>query len=124
MPTEKPNKEKTKEVPKKVSAFGPKDPSKFILHISKCGTDVKSSTYPQVENDNPVILGLNGIKIICDGFAPQDKQPFYQYLLACALLKGLDFNRENLFQDVDNIADRIKNLSLKTLKGGNTNERP
>jgi hypothetical protein len=96
-------------------------PTKFILHIAKCGTDTLSSQYKQIEHDNPVILGLKGVNVMCDGFAPKESHPFYQYLLACAILKGLEFDRAKIFDDIDKIADRIKSLSLKDLKGGTEN---
>ena len=124
MPTNKKNtkKEATKKESgkKEIKKQGLKivQPTKFILHISKCGTDTLSSSYKQIEHDNPVILGLKAIKIMSDGFSPEESHPFYQYLLACAILKGLQFDRTKFFGDVDGIADRIKNLSLKDLKGG------
>ena len=99
-------------------------PTKFILHISKCGTDTINSCYKLIEHDNPILLGLNGVKIMCDGFAPKEVQPFYQYLLACSILRGLEFDKAKLFDDIDNIVERIKNLSLKSLKGGSINEEP
>lgn len=121
-PTEKPAKKESikKEV---VSNLKPAEPTKFILHISKCGTDTFSQNYKPMEHDNPILLGLNGNKIICDGLAPKSAQPFYQYLLACALLKGLTFDKTKLIDDIENIAERIKNLSLKSMKGGSNNER-
>lgn len=99
------------------------NPTKFILHISKCGTDSVNGSYSQMENDNPIILGLNGVKTMCHGFAPEDARPFFQYLLACSILNGLTYNKDTLFDDIENIAERIKNLSLKSLKGGSNNER-
>lgn len=110
-----------KEVKKKLSVA---EPTKFILHISKCGTDTLNSGYNQIENDNPILLGLNGVKIISDGISPKENQPFCQYLIACALLKGLEFDKTKLIGDIENIADRIKNLSLKEVKGGSEHERP
>lgn len=83
-----------------------------------------SGNYKQIEHDNPIILGLNGVKIIADGIAPTESQPFFKYLLACAMLKGLEFDKSKLFEDIEKIADRIKNLSLKEVKGGTENERP
>ena len=127
MPTDKntkPKKTTEKEIPKKVSAFGQTKPNTFLLQISKCGTNSLSKAYPQIENVNPVILGLNGVKTMSDGFVPKKNQPFYQYLLACAILNGLTYKEENLADDIKNIADRIKNLSLESLKGGTDNERP
>lgn len=127
MHTEKPKTKNhtKKESPKKeVGKLEVSQPTKFILHISKCGTDTFSSHYKQIEHDNPVILGLNGIKIMVDGFASKKAQPFYQYLLACSILNGLEFDKRKLMDDIENIADRIKNLSLKEMKGGSNNERP
>ena len=125
-PPKKPTEKKAKkEVPKKeVGKLEVAQPTKFILHISKCGTDTFSPNYKQVEHDNPILLGLNGVKIIVDGLAPKKAQPFYQYLLACSILKGLTFDPTKLMDDIENIADRIKSLSLKAMKGGSNNERP
>ena len=91
-------------------------PTKFILNIKNCGTDTLSMHYKKIEHDNPIILGLNGINIMADGFSPKDAHAFFKYLIACALLKGLKFDRKKLFDDVDQIAERIKGLSLKNLK--------
>ena len=121
-PTKKPAK---KESPKKgVSELAVTQPTKFLLQISKCGTDTFSPSYKQIEHDNPILLGLNGVKIMVDGLALKKAQPFYQYLLACSILKGLTFDPAKLMDDIENIADRIKSLSLKELKGGSNNERP
>jgi len=129
MPTDKKTTKKKatkKESGKKEIKKGLKvaQPTKFILCISKCGTDTLSGNYKQIEHDNPILLALNGVKIITDGIAPKESQPFCQYLLACAILKGLDFDKTKLLDDIENIVDRIKTLSLKEVKGGTENERP
>ncbi|MCK5600881.1 hypothetical protein KAR91_03370 [Candidatus Pacearchaeota archaeon] len=127
MPTKKDATKKTtrkENTKKEVSKLKVAQPTKFILHIAKCGTDTFTPKYKQIEHDNPILLGLNGVKIICDGMAPKNAQPFYQYLLACAILKGLTFDPVRLQDDIVNIAERIKSLSLKSLKGGSNNERP
>lgn len=110
--TKKPKKE-TKKVKRIV-----KQPSKFILHISKCGTDTSSMYHNQINHDNPIILALKGVRMMGESFAPKEKIPFFEYLLACAILKGLQFDRKKVLEDVDGIAGIIKNLSLKELKGG------
>ncbi len=119
-----PKKTETKEEKKKTSKkeeikekLKVAEPTKFILHIQKCGTDTLSSNYKQIEHDNPVILGLKGVKIMSDNFAPNHK-PFFEYLLACSILKGLEFDKTKLSKDIEEVADRIKNISLKNLKGG------
>jgi len=124
MPTKNPDKKTTKkETSKEVrKVTSVAHPTKFILHIAKCGNEIFSSSYKQIEHDNPILLGLNGVKIIVDGLSPKKAHPFYQYLLACAILKGIEFDKSQLMDDIVNIADRIKSLSLKELKGGN-NER-
>ena len=105
-------------------------PTKFILIISKCGTDLDSSIHGNFEHDNPVIIGLKGIDKICEGLATKESQPFLKYLLACGLLRGLPFikskkfDKGRIFSDMDNLADIIKNLSLKELKGGSEDGRP
>lgn len=105
-------------------------PTKFILTISKCGTDLDSSIHGNFEHDNPVIIGLKGIDKICEGLATKESQPFLKYLLACGLLRGLPFikskkfDQKRIFGDMDNLADIIKNLSLKELKGGSEDGRP
>ena len=110
-----------KEVEKKLKVA---QPTKFLLHISKCGTDTLSGNYKQIEHDNPIILGLNGVKIIADGIAPTESQPAFRYLLACAILRGLEVDKTKLLEDIKNIADRIKNLSLKEVKGGTKDGKP
>jgi len=97
-------------------------PSKFILHVSKCGTDVESTPF-SFEHDNPVILGLKGIDQMCVRLTKN--KPFLQYLLVCGLLRGLKgFDKERLFNDVRNLPEIIKSLSLKELKGGSEDGRP
>lgn len=87
-------------------------PNKFILHISKCGTDTKNYKYSPIENDNAVILGLKGVKVMANSFINKEGIAFYEYLLACALLKGLNFDKNRLFDDINDVSNIMRCLSL------------
>ena len=116
MPTKKAIKVTKK--PKVVKPKVVKDPTKFVLTISKCGNNIVSNKYKSVENSNPVLLALNGVCMMSDGLVPKDSNPVFKYLLACAILKGLEFDKLRLSEDIKEIADRIKSLSLSELSGG------
>jgi hypothetical protein len=88
-------------------------PKKFLLHISRCGTDIENSSYSQIEHDNPILLGLKGVNIMANGMVKSKMDSVYKYLLACSILNGLDFKKENLLNDIEELPDRIKGFSLK-----------
>jgi len=118
MPTDKkPRKRKTtKKESGKENKLKFVEPKKFILHIAKCGTDSISMRYNKIEQDNPILLGLHGVKLITNSVCSEEVKPFFEYLLACSILHGLEFDRTKIFEDIDNISDRIKGLSLKDNK--------
>jgi hypothetical protein len=99
-------------------------PNFFQVQISNCGTDACNGSYKQIENKNPVILGRTVVSMLGDNFAPPNYKPLFEYYIACAILKGLEYDKEKLFRDIDNIQDTIKGLSLeekKEVKDGRPN---
>ena len=88
-------------------------PSKFQISVQNCGTDSLNGSYKKLENKNPIILGKQVVDIMANDFAGKEHSPFFSYYLACAILKGLDFERDKLFADIDSIQDKIKKLTLE-----------
>ena len=90
-----------------------KMPSKFQILIQNCGTDSLNGSYKKLENKNPIVLGTKVVNIMANDFAGKEHSPYFSYYLACAILKGLDFDKEKLFGDIDSIQDKIKKLTLE-----------
>jgi len=90
-----------------------KKPSKFQILIQNCGTDSLNGSYKKFEHNNPIILGTKVVNIMANDFAGKEHSPYFSYYLACAILKGLDFDKKKLFEDIENIQDRIKKLTLE-----------
>jgi hypothetical protein len=90
-----------------------KMPNKFQILIQNCGTDSLNGSYKKLENKNPIILGKQVVDIMANDFAGKEYSPLFSYYLACGILKGLDFERDKLFADIDSIQDKIKKLTLE-----------
>jgi hypothetical protein len=85
-------------------------PKRCVLKISKLGFDTFNGSYKMVETDNPVKLGLINVSMLADTFLKNNKAQ-YVYLLAVAMLRGINYKKEELKKDLEtfNIEDfRIK----------------
>lgn len=89
-------------------------PTKFVIGIRNAGLDSCNAYFKgQFENSNPINLGLQICNLMGDQFAGEQFKPNFEYWLACRILKGLDFDRNKLFNDIDNCIETIKKFDLK-----------
>ena len=88
-------------------------PSKVIMRISNCGTDVCNSGYKKMEGTNALIIGLNGVSIMSNDFAGKERAHLFAVDLACTILGRLGVkDPEKLLERIKNHEDLIKRWEL------------
>lgn len=88
-------------------------PKRFQILIQNCGTDSFNGSYKRIDNTNPILLGKQVANIMGNDFAGKQYSSHFKYYLACILLKELEFDKNNLFEDINSINEKIKRLDLK-----------
>lgn len=78
-----------------------------------CGTNLKQFSVKKMSSKNPVILILGVIDGVCKALVKSDFINGLKYMVACALLKGIDYKKEQLNHDIENIKEIVSSVSIK-----------
>ena len=93
-------------------------PTKFVMRISKCGTDTFSGGYKQIENKDALDLALQVCYIMTKDFV-YDKEltPKFRYHLGCLLLNSVEgYDDKEVLEDIKNAKKFLDKWKLREIE--------